>query len=76
MVNMTLAIPDELAKRMKTFSEIRWSEVARQALEKRVNDLEIKNNIASKSKLTQKDVDEISKRIKRSSASKLNGYRS
>ncbi|MBS3066274.1 hypothetical protein J4205_00475 [Candidatus Pacearchaeota archaeon] len=76
MVNMTLAIPDELAKRMKTFSEIRWSEVARQALEKRVNDLEIMNNIASKSKLTQKDVDEISKRIKRSSASKLNGYRS
>jgi len=73
---MTLAIPDELAKRMKTFSEIRWSEVARQALEKRVNDLEIMNNIASKSKLTQKDVDEISKRIKRSSASKLNGYRS
>ena len=73
---MTLAIPDELAKRMKTFSEIRWSEVARQAFEKRVNDLEIMNNIASKSKLTQKDVDEISKRIKRSSASKLNGYRS
>jgi len=76
MVNMTLAIPDELAKRMKTFSEIRWSEVARQAFEKRVSDLEIMNNIASKSKLTQKDVDEISKRIKRSSASKLNGYRS
>jgi len=76
MVNMTLAIPDELAKRMKTFSEIRWSEIARQAFEKRVNDLEIINNIASKSKLTQKDVDEISKRIKRSSASKLNGYRS
>ncbi len=76
MVNMTLAIPDELAKRMKTFSEIRWSEIARQAFEKRVNDLEIMNNIASKSKLTQKDVDEISKRIKRSSASKLNGYRS
>ena len=73
---MTLAIPDELAKRMKTFSEIRWSEVARQAFEKRVSDLEIMNNIASKSKLTQKDVDEISKRIKRSSASKLNGYRS
>ena len=73
---MTLAIPDELAKRMKTFSEIRWSEIARQAFEKRVNDLEIMNNIASKSKLTQKDVDEISKRIKRSSASKLNGYRS
>mgnify|MGYP001572945280 CR=1 FL=1 len=35
---MTLAIPDELARRMKTFSEIRWSEIARQAFEKRVNE--------------------------------------
>ena len=76
MTNMTLAIPEELHTIMRKHRETKWSEVARQALEKRVNDLEIMNNIASKSKLTQKDVDEISKRIKRSSASKLNGYRS
>ena len=57
MTNMTLAIPDELAKKMKAFPEIRWSEVARQAIEKRVNDLEIMNKIASKSKLTEKDVE-------------------
>ena len=65
MTNMTLAIPEELARKMKTFSEIRWSEVARQAIEKRVNDLEIMNRIASKSKLTKKDVEEISRKIKR-----------
>ena len=62
---MTLALPEELARKMKAFPEIRWSEVARQAIEKRVRDLEIMNRIASKSKLTQKDVDEISKKIKR-----------
>lgn len=71
MTNMTLAIPEELARKMKAFPEIRWSEVARQALEKRVNDLEIMNRIASKSKLTQKDVEEISKSIKVSAAKRL-----
>lgn len=71
MTNMTLAIPDELAKKMKEFPEIRWSEIARQAIEKRVNDLEVMNSIASKSKLTQKDVEEISKRIKRAAAKRL-----
>ncbi len=65
MGNMTLAIPDELLKRMKTMSEIRWSEIARKAIEERVNDLEVMNKIASKSKLTMKDVDEFSKKIKR-----------
>ena len=71
MTNMTLAIPNELVKRMKAFPEIRWSEIARQALEKRVTDLEIMNKIASKSKLTQKDVEEISKSIKASAARRL-----
>lgn len=71
MPNMTLSMPDELVKKMKTFPEIKWSEVARQAIEKRVQDLEIMNRIASKSKLTQKDVEEISKSIKISAAKRL-----
>ncbi len=71
MTNMTLSIPDDLARKMKLFPEIRWSEIARQAIEKRVQDLEIMNKIASKSKLTQKDVEEISKSIKTSAAKKL-----
>jgi len=50
---------------MKKISEIRWSEIARRAIEERVNDLEEMNKIASKSKLTKKDVEEISKKIKR-----------
>jgi hypothetical protein len=72
MGNMTLAIPDELARRMKAFAEIRWSEVARQAIERRVTDLEALNKLLSKSKLTKKDVEEISKKIKSSAAKRLN----
>ncbi len=74
MTNMTLAIPDELRKKMEKFSEIRWSEIARQAIEQRVNDLEVMNKIASKSKLTKKDVEEISKKIKRAAAIRFNEY--
>jgi len=71
MANMTLAIPDELHKKMKKFREIRWSEVARRAIEQRINDLEMMEKIVSKSKLTKKDAEEIAKRINLSVAKKL-----
>ncbi|MCK5624298.1 hypothetical protein KAI04_00460 [Candidatus Pacearchaeota archaeon] len=71
MVNMTLSLPKELHEKMKSFSEIRWSEIARRAIEQRINDFEAMNQIASKNKLTKKDVEEISKKIKRSAAKKF-----
>ncbi len=71
MVNMTLSIPEELARRMKLFREIRWSEVARQAIEQRISDLEIMNRLASKSKLNERDVLELSKKIKSAAAKKF-----
>ena len=71
---MTLSIPEELHRKMKKFSEIRWSEIARIAIERRVNDLEVMDKIASKSKLTKKDVEEISKKIKRAAAKRFDEY--
>ena len=65
MTNMTLSIPEDLHKRMKKFNEIRWSEIARKAIEKRINDLEVMEKIVSKSKLTEKDAKEISDKVKR-----------
>lgn len=76
MTNMTLSIPDELMKKMKKFSEIKWSEVARRAMEQRVNDLEVLQKLTSKSKLTEKDVQEMGEKIKRASAIKFNEYSS
>ena len=40
MVNMTLAVPQELHKIMKKHAEIRWSEVARQAIAKKASEIE------------------------------------
>lgn len=71
MAHMTLSIPDELLSKMKQFKEIKWSEVARAAIEKRVNDLIVVEKIASKSKLTEKDVEEIAKSVNSSVAKKL-----
>jgi len=70
MTNMTLSIPSELHKKMKKMSDIRWSEIARQAIEQRINDLETIEKIVSKSKLTKKDADEIAKKIKKGIAKK------
>jgi len=71
MVNMTLSIPEELHKKMKKHSEMRWSEIARRAIEQRINDLEVMDKIAAKSKLTKKDALEIGKKINRGIAKRL-----
>ena len=62
---MTLSIPGELHKKMKKFNEIKWSEIARRAIEERVSDLETMEKIVSKSRLTERDAKEIGNKIKR-----------
>ncbi len=75
MVNITLSVPEELHKKMKMFSDIRWSEVARRSIEERISDLETMNKIAAKSKLTKKDAEEIGKKIKRAAALRFYAHR-
>jgi len=64
MVNITLAIPNELHKKLKIHSEIRWSDVIRRILEKRLEDLEIMDEIVSKSRFSEENVEEIGQKIK------------
>ncbi len=40
MTNITLSIDDEVYKKMKEFSEIKWSEFVRKIIMKRINELE------------------------------------
>lgn len=63
MPNLTLAISEDLHKRMKEHSEIRWSEIVRKTISERIDDLELMDKLTKKSKLTQKDVDEIAHKI-------------
>lgn len=64
MTNMTLSIPTELHKEMNTHSEIRWSDVARQAFEKKIEELHWMDNVLAKSTFTEKDVEEVGHKIK------------
>ena len=40
MTNITLSIDDTVYKKMRKYSEIKWSEFVRKIVEKRVNELE------------------------------------
>ena len=56
MVNMTLAVPKELHRIVKRHPEIKWSEVARQAMWEYARKLELLDEIASKSTLSEREI--------------------
>ena len=62
---MTLAIPEDLKKLMEKHKEVKWTEVARQAMWEHAKKLEIMEKIVSKSKLTEKESIEIGRKIKK-----------
>ena len=71
MANLTLAIPNEIHKEMKHFSEIRWSEVARKAIVERLEMLQLAGRLAKKSKLSKDDVKRFSSKIKASATKRF-----
>ena len=66
MPTITLSVPVDLKQEMDKSKFINWSEVARVAIRERVAQLRILNEIAAKSKLTEKDALEIGRKIKKS----------
>ena len=72
MANMTLSIPEELHKEMNIHSEIRWSDVARQAFERKVRELHWMDKVLEKSSLTERDAEEIGHKLKREIRKRFN----
>lgn len=72
MTNVTFAVPEELHQIMRKHNEIKWSEIARQAMWDRAKKMEIMDRILSKSNLTEKDAEEIGRKIKSEIAKKHN----
>jgi predicted CopG family antitoxin len=56
MPNMTLSLPDEVYRIVKTHKEIRWSEVARRAIEEYAKKLAVLDTMTQKSELSEEDV--------------------
>jgi len=56
MTNITLSIEDEVYKKMKEFSEIKWSEFVRKCIIQRIKEIEsINSNIYADQELLAKD---------------------
>ena len=68
MVNMTLAVPEDLHEAMRKHSEIKWSEVARKAMWEHARKLELMDRLIAKSRLSEKDAEEIGSKIKKAVA--------
>ena len=55
MPNVTIAIPEELKKRMDACETVNWSGVARQAIERQLDDLEFIKEFKKDSSMTEED---------------------
>ena len=64
MVNMTLSIPEDLYKEMMAHSELKWSDVARQAFEKKVRELHWMDEVLKNSQVTEEDAERIGHDVK------------
>jgi hypothetical protein len=71
MGNMTLYIPDDLEKRMKQRSDMKWSAIAREAFEKRLDELDWLNSVLSKSEFTEEDAIRIGRKMKAGMARRI-----
>lgn len=65
MVNITITVPENLKDELKKHKEVNWSAVVRKAMEEHLRKLHIAESIGTKSKLTQKDIDELDKIVKK-----------
>lgn len=76
MTNLTLSVPDDLYEEMKKHPEIRWSEVARQALVKKLGDLRRLDALLRDSELRDPDVEALGEKVKEGVWKKHRGSRS
>ncbi len=71
MATVSVAVPDELKKKMLEWDDTNWSAVARKAFEQRIKDIEFMKYIVNKSKLTEADAKELGDKIKRGMAKRF-----
>jgi hypothetical protein len=63
MPTITVNVDDDLKERMDNHPEINWSEVTRQAIQEKIEALEVMDELTSESELTERDVQEIADKI-------------
>jgi predicted transcriptional regulator len=63
MPSITVNVDDDLKERMEKHPEINWSEVTRQAIEEKIETLDVMDELTRGNELTESDVQEIADKI-------------
>ena len=71
MSTLSVSVPDDLREQMIRLDEVNWSAVARKAFEEKVKEVEFLKSIVKKSKLTERDADDIATKINKSMAKRF-----
>ena len=64
MPNMTLSLPEDVYKIVKAHNEVRWSEIARRAIEDYAKKIALLNAMTQESKLTENDIMALDHKVK------------
>jgi len=73
MGNITLSIPEELHRKMRKHTELKWSDIARQAFEKKLREIELAERLLAKSELTEEDAERIGHEVKANIRKRFSG---
>ena len=71
MVSITLSVSDKLKGRMQKHREIKWSEVARNSIEQKLDLLERMDKLLENSTLTEKDALRLGRKVNKAVAEKF-----
>ncbi len=64
MPNMTLSLPEDVYKIVKTHNEVRWSEIARRAIEDYAKKIALLNAMTQDSEITEDDIVALDHKVK------------
>ncbi|MXV63863.1 hypothetical protein GS429_17705 [Natronorubrum sp. JWXQ-INN-674] len=71
MPSITVNVDDDLKDRMEQHPEINWSEVTRQAIQEKIETLDVMDELTSGSELTESDVAEIANKVNESARDRV-----
>jgi len=80
MPNMTLSLPEDVYRIVKAHNEVRWSEIARRAIEEYAKKIALLNAMTQESELSEEDIIVLDHKVKagiqkhyKSKASRITG---
>lgn len=73
MVSITLSVPEKLKKEMEEFPELNWSEVARQAIQKKIFLMRKFQEFSKESELTEEDALLLGRKVSKAVAKRHKG---